>query len=89
MNSQMSVSKAGIALGIVFGAWHVCWSILVALRWAQPVIDFVFWVHFIKPIYVIEPFDIVRAIILLVVTSGVGFVFGALFALIWNWFHKT
>jgi hypothetical protein len=85
----MSVFKTGVVLGIVFGAWHLCWSILVALRWAQPVIDFVFWMHFIKPIYVIEPFDVVRAVILLIVTSGIGFVFGSLFALIWNGFLKT
>jgi len=88
MTPQISVAKAGIGLGFVFGAWHLCWSILVALKLAQPVIDFVFWMHFIKPVYVIEPFDLTRAIILIAITSGVGFVFGSLFALIWNSLHK-
>ena len=23
---------------------------------AQPIIDFLFWMHFIKPVFVIEPF---------------------------------
>jgi polyferredoxin len=71
--------------------WRValCWSIFVALRLAQPVIDFVFWMHFIKPIYVIEPFEIVRAAILLIVTAGVGFIVGSVFALIWNALHKA
>jgi hypothetical protein len=32
--------------------------------------------HFIKPIYVIEPFEITRAIILILVTAAIGFVFG-------------
>jgi hypothetical protein len=85
----MSISKTGVALGAVFGVWHLCWSLLVATKWAQPVIDFVFWIHFIKPIYVIEPFDTIRAIILILVTSTIGLVFGSLFALIWNWFHKN
>ena len=52
-------------------------------------IDFVFWVHFIKPIYVIEPFALARAAFLVVVTSGIGFVIGSVFALLWNAFHKA
>ena len=69
--------------------FHLCWSILVALGWAQPVIDFVFWMHFIKPIYVIEPFEIGKAAILLVTTAGIGFVIGSAFALVWNALHKA
>jgi hypothetical protein len=89
MNARMNVGKAGIVLGAVIGGWHLCWSILVALKWAQPVIDFVFWMHFIKPIYVIEPFEIARAGILLIVTAGVGFLIGSVFALVWNALHKA
>ena len=73
----------------VIAGWHLCWSMLVALKWAQPVIDFVFWMHFIKPIYVIEPFEIARAAILLIVTAGVGFLIGSVFALVWNALHKA
>lgn len=82
MNARMSVGKAGLVLGAVIGGWHLCWSMLVALKWAHPVIDFVFWMHFIKPIYVIEPFEIARAAILLIVTAGVGFLIGSVFALV-------
>lgn len=74
MSAHINVGKAGLVLGAVIGGWHLCWSMLVALRLAQPVIDFVFWMHFIKPIYVIEPFAIVRAAILLILTAAVGFV---------------
>ncbi len=89
MNAQINVRKAGLVLGFVLGGWHLCWSILVALSWAQSVIDFVFWMHFIKPIYVIEPFEVARATILIVVTAGVGFVIGSAFALVWNALHKA
>jgi hypothetical protein len=89
MSAHINVGKAGLVLGAVIGGWHLCWSALVALKWAQPVIDFIFWIHFIKPIYVIEPFNVTRAAILLIVTAGVGFLFGSVFALIWNTVHKA
>ena len=89
MNLPMNVRKTGLVVGFILGGWHLGWSILVALKWAQPVADFVFWMHFIKPIYVIEPFEIARAAILLVATAGIGFVVGSVFALIWNALHKA
>jgi hypothetical protein len=89
MSAHINVGKAGLVLGALMGGWHLCWSALVAMQWAQPVIDFVFWMHFIKPIYVIEPFEIARAAILVVVTAGIGFLIGAVFALIWNAVHNA
>ena len=80
--------KGGLVLGAVIGLWHLTWSILVASGWAQPVIDFVFWMHFIKPIYVIQPFNLGTATVLFVVTAVIGFVVGSVFAIVWNWFHK-
>jgi hypothetical protein len=58
--------KAGFAVAALLGGWHLLWSSLVALGLAQPLIDFVFWMHFLKPIYVIEPFSLGRAAILIV-----------------------
>jgi hypothetical protein len=84
----MNIAKAGFVLGLVLGGWHLCWSILVVLGWAQSVIDFVFWMHFIKPVYVIEPFEIARAAILVVVAAGIGFIIGSAFAGVWNVLHR-
>ena len=88
MSQPMNVYKAGLVLGAVIGGWHLCWATLVALRFAQPVIDFVFWMHFVKPVYVIEPFEIARAAILLIVTAVLGFAIGSIFAMVWNAVHK-
>ena len=89
MSKHLDVAKTGLVLGAVVGGFHLGWSILVALGWAQPVIDFVFWLHFIKPIYAIEPFEVARAGMLVAMTAGMGFVMGSIFALVWNALHKA
>jgi hypothetical protein len=88
-NARISVSKTGLVVGIVLGAWHLCWSTLVATGLAQRVADFVFWMHFIKAVYVIEPFEISRATILVLATAAIGYVVGAVGAWAWNVLHKA
>jgi hypothetical protein len=80
--------KCGLVLGAVFALWHLTWSLLVAFGWAQGLIDFVFWMHFIKPVYAVQPFNLTTAIVLIVVTALLGFAVGAVFGLLWSWFHK-
>ena len=81
--------KAGLAVGLFIGAWHALWSVLVATGLAQPFIDFVFWLHFIRPPFILEPFEPVRAFLLVAVTGAIGFVLGSVLAAIWNSVHHT
>lgn len=80
--------KAGVIFGTLLGVWHLCWSLLVAFGWAQSVIDFVFWIHFIRPLYVIQPFSLPIAAVLIVATSVIGFVIAFLLGLLWNKLHR-
>ncbi len=50
MTGSVNATKAGLVLGTLLGGWHLCWAILVASGVAQPVINFVLWMHFMKPI---------------------------------------
>lgn len=84
MHTKIDTVRTGLVLGGVMAVWHFFWSVLVAAGLAQPVIDFVFWMHFIKPVYVVESFAIGRAAILVVVTGVLGFSVGAVAALLWN-----
>jgi hypothetical protein len=81
-------NKAGLVIAALIGGWHVIWVALVATGWAQPLINFVFWAHMIRPIYVIQPFDAVAAVTLLVVTSMSGYIFGYAGAILWNRLHR-
>ena len=87
MSKHQDIGKTGLVLATVVGGFGL--SILVAQGWAQPATDFVFWLHFIKPIYVIEPFEVARAGMLVAMTAGMGFLMGSIFALVWNALHKA
>jgi hypothetical protein len=50
--------------------------------------DFVFWMHFIRPFYVIQPFSLSTATILVVFTSVTGFVIAFVFGVILNKLHR-
>ena len=76
--------KAGLALGGLFGLLHFLWSFLVALGFAQLLVNFIFVMHFIKPIVEVGAFNLTTAIGLIIITSVVGFIVGNIFARIWN-----
>lgn len=84
---HISPKNLGVALGALLGLWHAVWSALVAFDLAQPLIDFVFRMHFVASVYAVEVFDWGTAITLVVMTSVIGFVLGYVFALIWNKLH--
>lgn len=77
-------NKVGLVVGTLIAGWHLLWALLVLLRWAQPIIDFIFWAHMIQPIYVIKPFSISASLTLIVITTVVGYAFGFAGALVWN-----
>ena len=79
--------KLGLVLAAFIGGWHIVWSLLVLFGWAQPAINFVFWLHFITPPYEVGPFVAWRAITLITLTTTIGYVFGRIIGAIWNWVH--
>jgi MFS superfamily sulfate permease-like transporter len=67
----------------------VVWSLLVALKWAQPLYDFILWAHMIHLQLTIGPFELAAAATVVVATFFVGCVLGYVFAMVWNLFHRA
>jgi hypothetical protein len=80
--------KAGVTFGALLGGCHFFWSLLVALGGAQSLIDFLFWMHFIQPAFVVQPFSAAAAAALIVFMFIAGFVTAFLFAVLWNRLHR-
>lgn len=84
----MNTHKTGLALGAFVGLVHILWEGLIALGWAQGYLDFVLGMHSLNNPYTVEPFNLSRGIILVVLTSIIGYIVGSIFASIHNKVHK-
>ena len=85
--TYLGPQKSGLVLSALLGGWHLLWAIIVAAGLGQPLIDFIFWIHFVKPVYVVEPFSMGRAIVLVLVTGAIGYFIGLAGAVLWNRLH--
>lgn len=86
--SHLSPKKTALALGVFFAVVHILWSALVAFGVAQAVLDFVFWLHMIRAVYLVDTFNLVASLSLVLMTLVMGGVVGFVFAKIWNWLHR-
>ena len=84
MKYSINPVDAALLLGMLFGVIHLSWLILVYLKYAQACLDFIFWAHFIKPVFEVESFDAGRALILLALTVTVGAILGYVVAKLFN-----
>ncbi len=86
---KLNENTTGLVVGAFMGFFHLCWALLVAFGWAQPFMNFIFGLHFIMPPYTISAFNIGTALGLIVVTALLGYIFGWIFAKIWNWLQHA
>lgn len=85
---QVNRTKLGAVLAILLGGGHFVWAALVATGWAQAIMRFIFWMHFLTPPWTVGSFHIGTAAILVLLTATVGFVIGYIVASLWNWAQR-
>ena len=81
--------KVGFVVGGFVGLIHLVWVVLVWLGWAQPLMDFVFRMHLITPVYQIALFHLGTAIGLVALATVIGYIVGMVFGAIWNKVHRA
>jgi len=81
---EISKGKTGLTFGFLMGFIHFMWSVLVALGLAQTLLNFIFNVHMLNMPIVVMPFNLIKALGLIIVTFVIGYIFGWLMAYFWN-----
>ncbi|MFA5789349.1 MAG: hypothetical protein WC924_05885 [Candidatus Gracilibacteria bacterium] len=83
-NAYLDGNRAGLILGTFVGGLHLVWSLLVAANWAQPLMDFIFRMHFLSNPYELSTFNLGMASLLVIITFVVGYVCGLVLSFLWN-----
>lgn len=84
----MNKNKTGLIFGSFLAFFHLVWSVLVGLGIAQAWLNFILDMHMINMPITIMPFDLIKAIGLIVLTFVIGYIFGFVFSTIHNKLHK-
>ena len=84
MNMAINKNKTGLTFGFLISFMHLVWSVLVATGLAQLYLDFIFKIHMLSLNITVLPFSLTKALVLIIVTFVVGYVFGWFMAFFWN-----
>jgi hypothetical protein len=82
--SRIDPFGAGLTLGLLLGSIHAGWAALVASGVAPWVMNVVFRLHFIRPPFEIDGFDLAVAAFLVLMTTFAGLALGWAYAMVWN-----
>jgi hypothetical protein len=87
---KLDKEKTALSLGIFFGLVHLVWAVLVLLipGSLQTFLNWIYGVHFLNNPFFVTGFNLVSAVFLVLVTFASGYVFGWVFAEVWNWAQK-
>jgi hypothetical protein len=84
----MNRNKVGLTLGAMAGLCHLVWALLVATGQGQPLMDWMFKMHFLNNPYTVGAFDAVNALLLVVMALVMGYIVGFVFTSVWDMVHK-
>ena len=82
--AKLSIPKCALLGAGLMVSLHAAWAGLVASGYAQSLIDFIFRLHFIAPVYRIAAFDLQTAGLLVALTGSLGALAGVVVGVIVN-----
>ncbi len=87
--NQINAHKVGLVIGGVMAAWHAVWASMVLVGVAKAFMDWILGLHFIQLSYSVQPFNLVNALLLVLVTGAIGYVIGYFAGFLWNTAHRA
>ena len=84
---KLNKNKVGLVIGIFAALCHLVWTIAVAVG-IQKFVDWILLLHSIKLDIILTNVVILNAVLLVALAFVGGYVFGWIFAYIWNLVNK-
>ena len=81
-------NKVATVGAVILGGWHVAWSLLVLVGWAQPLLNFSMWAHMAHVAVIVGPFEAGAAATVIIVATAIGYGVGYILATVWNRVHR-
>lgn len=85
---KLHTSSTALVVGVFVAFMHLIWMVMVYLGLGQMYLDWIFGLHLITNPFMVMPFNFGAALTLIAFTFVVGYVFGWIFAMIWNKLRK-
>ncbi len=86
---KLNTETAALVFGVTVALMHLIWLLMVWVGIGQLYLDWIFGLHLISNPFRVMPFDLINALLLLIVTFTVGYISGLIFASVWNRLHKA
>lgn len=88
---KLNKNQTGLIVGLFLAFVHLVWSLAVLIipNSLQTILNWIFDIHALEPIWKITSFNFMNMIWLLIVTFVIGYVYGWMFAIFSNWIHKN
>ncbi|MBI5449179.1 hypothetical protein HY948_02570 [Candidatus Gottesmanbacteria bacterium] len=84
MKRKCNEHAVGLTAGVLVGSMHLGWAVMVSAGYAQGLLDWMYNLHFLDNPFVVLEFQMSNAVILVAVTSVVGYAAGCGSAWVWN-----
>ena len=81
-------NKFALVLGSFAAVMHLIWAVIVGLGFGQWLVDFVYSMHFMDSVMTVAPFNLGRAIGLIILAFCLAYIIGYIFSSVWNKIYK-